>query len=192
MNRWMMLLLCASLTACGSMPAGGPPAAGGSAFTLWTPGLQDGAVLGAEYSGNIATNSNCVGQNRAPALAWKNVPSGVKSLAIIVHDQQGRNGLGAAHWVAYGIDPSLGGFAENEIGRPSAKVVAGKTTLNTPTYFGPCPPASTGLHYYQFTVIGTDLERDALPAGLSLQELLARLEGGRAKAAASTVLRFGR
>ena len=191
MIRLIALLICATLAACATAPADGPPAPGSSVFTLWTPGLKDGAVLDVAYAGNIKSNPNCVGQNRAPALAWANVPAGVKSLAIIVHDQQGRNGLGAAHWVAYGIDPALAGFAENEIGLPSAKVVAGKTVLNTPTYVGPCPPANTGLHYYQYTVIATDLERDALPAGLSLPELLARLDG-RAKAAASTVLRFGR
>jgi Raf kinase inhibitor-like YbhB/YbcL family protein len=192
MIRLAALLICTALAACATAPGGGPPAAGNSAFTLWTPGLKDGAILDLAYSGNIASNPNCLGQNRAPALAWANVPAGAKSLAIIVHDQQGRNGLGAAHWVAYGIDPATSGFAENEIGVPSAKVVAGKSTLNTPTYFGPCPPANTGLHYYQFTVIATDLDRDALPPGLSLAELLARLEGGRARAAASTVLRFGR
>ena len=192
MIRLTALLICAALASCATAPGSGQPPAASTVFTLWTPGLADGTKLGIEYSGNVKSNPNCVGQNRAPALAWTNVPAGTASLAIIVHDQQGRGGLGAAHWVAYGIDPALTGFAENEISQPSARFVGGNTVLNTPTYVGPCPPANTGLHYYQFTVIATDLDRNALPAGLSLPELLGRLEGGHAKAAASTVLRFGR
>ena len=191
MSKLATWMTCVLLAACAST-TGGPPAPGSTAFTLWTPGLRDNAVLDTRYSGNIRSNPNCIGENSAPALAWANVPAGTKSIAIVVHDQQGRNGLGAVHWVAYGIDPALGGFAENEIGLPTTKVIAGRSTVNTPTYFGPCPPPNTGQHYYVFTAIATDLERGALPPDLAMAELLTRLDGGHAKGAASTVLRYGR
>jgi hypothetical protein len=42
-----------------------------------------------------------------------------------------------------------------------------------------------------YTVIATDLEPGALPAGLTMQELLDRLNG-HAKGASSLVLRYGR
>jgi len=191
MTRCATWMLCLLLAACATT-TGGPPAPGSTAFTLWTPGLKDNAELDTRYAGNVRGNPNCIGENFSPALSWANVPSGTKSIVVLVHDQQGRNGLGAIHWVAYGIDPALGGFAENEIGNPTPKVVAGRNLLNTPAYFGPCPPPNTGLHYYVFTAIATDLERDALPAGLSMQEVLARLDGGHAKGAASAMLRYGR
>ena len=83
------------------------------------------------------------------------------------------------------------GFAENEISQPSPKYVGGKSTLNLPNYMGPCPPANTGHHHYVYTVIATDVEPGALPAGLTMQELLTRLNG-RAKGSGSIVLRYGR
>jgi phosphatidylethanolamine-binding protein (PEBP) family uncharacterized protein len=56
---------------------------------------------------------------------------------------------------------------------------------------GPCPPINTGLHPYVYTLIATDVEPGALPAGLTMQELLERL-AGRARGASSIVLRYGR
>ena len=50
---------------------------------------------------------------------------------------------------------------------------------------------NTGHHHYVFTVIATDLEPGALPAGLTMQELTERL-AGRAKGSSSMVLRYGR
>ena len=79
---WMMCLLLASC----ATNTGGPPASGNTVFTLWTPGLKDNTALETRYSGNIRTNPNCIGENLAPALSWANVPSGTKSIAIVVHD----------------------------------------------------------------------------------------------------------
>jgi Raf kinase inhibitor-like YbhB/YbcL family protein len=190
MPRTLALLLCATLAACTTMTSGPPP--GSTAFTLWMPGIADGAVVHQRYAGNLPGNPNCVGENVAPPLAWRNVPAGTRSLAVIVHDPQGRNGAGSTHWVAYGIDPSVTGFTENEIARPSTRLVAGRSSPNLPTYYGRCPPANTGLHYYLFTLIATDLAPDALPPGLTMNEFLARLEGGRAKGASTVAIRFGR
>jgi Raf kinase inhibitor-like YbhB/YbcL family protein len=160
-------------------------------FTLTAPGFADNALLEQRYAGNLASNPNCVGQNVSPPLAWTNVPAGTKSFAMLTYDQDGRSGLGVAHWVAYGIPLHVRSFAENDISRPNASYVGGKNTLNLPIYMGPCPPANTGNHHYVYTVIATDLEADALPPDLTMQELLTRLNG-RAKASSSFVLRYGR
>lgn len=167
------------------------PMAGTSVFTLWSPTFKDGAFLEQKHAGNLSTNPNCVGQNVSPSLRWANLPAGTKSLAMLVHDQEGRSGLGVAHWVAYGIAPTVTGFAEGEITGPSPKYVGGKSTLNIPGYMGPCPPVNTGHHHYVFTAIATDVEPGALPAGLTMLELLERLNG-RARGASSIVLRYGR
>jgi len=178
----------ALLAGCASAPSAPPP---GPVFTLWSPQFHDGATLETRHAGNLSSNPNCVGQNVTPALRWANVPAGTKSLAMLMYDQEGRNGLGVAHWVAYGIDPSIGGFAENEIGRASPKFTGGKSTQDLGYYMGPCPPVNTGQHHYVYTVIATDVEPGALPPGLTMNELLARL-AGRAKAGSSIVLRYGR
>lgn len=190
MKSLLTAALALALAACAS-PSGpvGPSAA--PVFTLWSPGFKDGAGLDLRHAGNLSSNPNCVGQNVEPPLAWANIPAGTRSLAMLVHDQEGRNGLGVAHWVAYNIPLTVTGFAENEISTGSSKYTGGRSTLNLGSYMGPCPPAGTGQHHYVFTLIATDVDVGALPAGLTMTELLDRLNG-RAKGASSIVLRYGR
>ncbi|MBN9931497.1 YbhB/YbcL family Raf kinase inhibitor-like protein, partial [Pantoea agglomerans] len=38
-------------------------------------------------------------------------------------------------------------------------------------YYGPCPPAGSGLHHYNFVLIATDLPVGQLKAGLTQAEL---------------------
>jgi len=183
------IAIAGALPGCTSVS---PPAApGGTAFSLWSPHFADGSTLTPQHAGKMSTNPNCTGDNLAPALAWKNVPPGTRSLAMLVHDQEGRSGLGVVHWVAYGIDPAASGFAANEISQASPQYIGGKSTLGLPSYMGPCPPANSGQHHYVYTLIATDLDRGALRPGLTMQELLLQLEG-HAKAASSIVLRYGR
>ncbi|MGJ7510955.1 YbhB/YbcL family Raf kinase inhibitor-like protein [Variovorax sp. GT1P44] len=163
-----------------------------TAFTLYAPQFPDNSRLEQRHAGNIKSNPNCVGENVSPALAWKNVPPGTKSIAIVLHDPEGRGGAGVYHWVAYGIDPAVGGFAENEVTKPSPKFTGGKSTQELPYYMGPCATPNTGWHHYTFTAIATDYEPGALPPGLTWPELQARLVDGHGKGASSIVLRFGR
>lgn len=160
-------------------------------FKLTSPSFRDGGLLELKHAGNSKGNSNCIGENISPALAWLNLPAGTKSLALTMVDPEGRSGLGVVHWVAYGIPSTVGGFAENEVSAPSTKFVGGKGTAGLGTYTGPCPPAGTGLHHYVFTLIATDLEPTELPAGLTHAELLGKLTG-HAKGAAGLVGLFGR
>jgi Raf kinase inhibitor-like YbhB/YbcL family protein len=190
MKNLALSCAAAALAGCTTLGAPTPPPAG-PVFTLWSPAFHDGATLATRHAGNLASNPNCVGQNVSPPLAWSNAPAGTKSFAMLMYDQEGRNGLGVVHWVAYGIAPGVTGFAENEISQPTPKYVGGKSTQNLATYMGPCPPAKTGDHHYVYTVIATDVEPGELPAGLTMPELLARLNG-RAKAGSSIVLRYGR
>ncbi len=116
--------------------------------------------------------------------------AGNESLAIVMFDPEGRGGSGAYHWVAYGIDPALGGFAENEINKPSPKFTGGKSTQDLAYYMGPCAGPNTGWHHYTYTAIASDYEPGALPAGLTGPELLQRMAGGRGQGASSIVLRW--
>lgn len=182
----------AVLTGCAGMGDRAPTAPAGPAiFTLSSPAFKDGGTLEQRHAGNAAGNPNCVGQNVSPPLAWTHVPAGTRSLAMLVYDQEGRSGLGVAHWVAYNIPTTVNSFQENEIIKASPKYTGGKSTLNLATYMGPCAPAQTGMHHYVFTVIATDVEPGSLPAGLTMPELLDRLNG-HAKGASSMVLHYGR
>jgi len=160
-------------------------------FSLTSATFKDGTMLATKNAGNNKSNPNCVGDNVSPPLAWSNVPAGTKSLALVMVDPEGRGGLGVVHWVAYGIAPSVTGFAEGEVGKLSDKYVGGVSTVKLGHYFGPCTPPGTGMHHYTFTLIATDLEPGELPAGLTRDELFAKLNG-HTKGAAGLVGLFGR
>ena len=189
-SQFLLAAAAVALAACSAMPRSAPPPSTG--FTLWSPAFADGADLPQRFSGNLASNPNCVGSNVSPALAWSNLPAGTRSIALMVLDQEGRNGTGVVHWIAYGISPTVTAFAENEVSAPSPKYVGGKSTQGLPNYMGPCPGPNTGHHHYLYTAIATDLEPGALPPGLTWPEVQERLAGGHAKGASSIVLRYGR
>jgi Raf kinase inhibitor-like YbhB/YbcL family protein len=165
------------------------PAFSAEPFTLSSSTFKDGTMLPLRYTGDQKSNPNCLGENVSPALRWSNAPPETKSFAVLLVDPEGRNGLGVVHWVAYDIPASVHEFAEGEVSKPSTKYVGGKSIVNRSTYFGPCPPPNTAPHHYTFTLIATDLEPGALPAGLTREELLAKLEG-HAHASASIVALF--
>ncbi|MGY8631961.1 YbhB/YbcL family Raf kinase inhibitor-like protein [Bradyrhizobium sp. 14AA] len=161
-------------------------AASQEVFQIRSAAFEDNGVLLQKYGGKNPKNPNCVGDDISPPLSWSNVPTGTKSLALLIYDQQGMNGLGVSHLIAYGIPPSVTGLAEGEASAPSDKFVGGKNTVGTVVYTGPCPPAGTGLHHYVTTLIATDLEPATLSPGLTQDELLQALKG-HAKAAAGLV-----
>ena len=77
-----------------------------------SPAFKDGTMMPRKFANNTAGNANCVGENISPALNWSNPPDGTKSFALTMVDPEGRGGSGVIHWVAYGISPSVTGFAE--------------------------------------------------------------------------------
>ena len=160
-------------------------------FSLTSSSFKDGTMLATKNAGNIKTNPNCIGENVSPPLSWSNVPAGTKSFALVMVDPEGRGGLGVNHWVAYGIPISTTAFAEGAVSELSDKYVGGKGTAGLGHYLGPCTPPGTGMHHYTFTLIATDLEPGGLPAGLTRDELFAKLTG-HAKGAAGLVGLFGR
>ena len=76
----------------------------------------------------------------SPELHWIGVPEGTKSLVLLMFDPEGRAPSGVSHWVAYGISPSVTGFAEGEASKYSDKYVGGKSLMGVGHYSGPCTP----------------------------------------------------
>lgn len=160
-------------------------------FTLTSSSFKDNTMMDSKHGGNIASNKNCSGQNVAPELKWSNTPAAAKSLVLVMSDWEGQSGLGSHHLLAYNIAPTVTGFTENELSKTLDKFTGGKETAGTTVYRGPCTPPGTGIHHYIFTVIATDLEPGALPAGLTRDELWEKLKG-HAKGVAGLVGLFGR
>jgi Raf kinase inhibitor-like YbhB/YbcL family protein len=145
-------------------------------FTLSSSSFKDGERLAVKNAGNNKANPNCVGENVSPALSWSNPPEGTKSFALLMFDPEGRPPGGVSHWVAYGIPPTVTGFAEGEVSKASDKYVGGTSMQKIGSYSGPCTPA-VAPHHYTFTLIATDLEPTALAPGLTRDELIKALDG---------------
>ena len=143
-------------------------------FTLTSTSFKDGQLMPRKVANNLSTNPNCVGENVSPQLSWTGVPEGTRSFAILMEDPEGRGGAGVHHWVAYGIPASVTSLAEGEVSKASDKYMGGKSTQGVPNYSGPCTPPGSP-HHYTFVVIATDLDPKELPAGLTREEVQAKI-----------------
>ena len=143
-------------------------------FTLTSTTFKDGQLMPRKVANSNPANPNCVGENVSPQLSWTGVPDGTRSFAILMEDPEGRGGAGVHHWVAYGIPATVTSFAEGEVSKASDKYVGGRSTQGVPNYSGPCTPPGSP-HHYTFVLIATDLDPKELPAGLTREELLAKI-----------------
>lgn len=180
------------LAAVFATTAWGTAASAGGAFEITSPAFGDNDLLASTYAAKGGPRE-CDGENVSPPLAWSGAPDGTASFAIIVHDAVGNHGLGVTHWIGYGIPASSSGLAEGAVSAPpmGGTYVGGTNRIGKPSYFGPCPDVGDVPHHYEFTLIATDLEPDALEAGLDRSGLLEALDG-HAIAATSIVGRYAR
>jgi len=110
------------------------------------------------------------GEDVSPALEWSGVPSGTRSLAVVVHDPDAPLVDGFTHWVTYNIPCDATGVREGD-----DSATAGVNSFGNQRYNGPAPPPRHGPHHYYFWVYALDAEL-ALEPGLDRRELLARIE----------------
>ena len=118
--------------------------------------------------------------NVSPPLAWADLPSGTRSLALSVVDRISPGNV-YLHWLVTDIPPSATSIAEGASATPQMPAGA-----NEPTpYVGPFPPS--GIHTYTFTLYALDVDR--LDVGRGSVE---RFEGAVAGHSLSTASLSGR
>ncbi len=106
----------------------------------------------------IPTEYSCKGENINPPLEIHGIPSGTKSLVLIVDDPDAPGGL-FTHWIVWNIVSSTAGVAQKSV--PGGGV-QGTNDFGKKGYGGPCPPS--GTHRYFFRVFALDQKLE-LPAG---------------------------
>jgi Raf kinase inhibitor-like YbhB/YbcL family protein len=100
----------------------------------------------------IPSGFTCDGGNVSPALAWKNVPAGARSLALVLRDPDAPSGH-FLHWAVMDMPPGLTGLeAGARLPAPSREL---PNDAGTSGYFGPCP--QSGTHHYVFTLYALDM-----------------------------------
>ena len=112
----------------------------------------------------IPRRYSCAGEDLSPPLAWRAVPAGAVSLALIVDDPDAPVGT-FTHWLAWGINPDDGGLGEGERVRRD-----GRNDFREIGYRGPCTPRGHGPHRYFFRLYALAGE-PAVSPGASRREL---------------------
>ena len=137
------------------------------AMTVLGTSLSKQAILTVTSSsfsnnGNIPAKYTCQGEQVSPPLKITGIPSGAKTLALILHDPDAPMQGGFTHWVVWNI-PTDGNLSENFKGADQGWNGAKKSG-----YIGMCPP--TGVHHYHFMVYALDtrltLDKNTDKAGL--------------------------
>jgi Raf kinase inhibitor-like YbhB/YbcL family protein len=136
-------------------------AAGGAKMKITSSAFQQG--------GNIPSKFSCDGANTNPPLQISDVPSGAKSLVLIVDDPDAPSGL-FTHWAIWNISSHTSTIAEGS----TPKGVQGTNDFGKSGYGGPCPPS--GAHRYYFKIFALDRELD-LPSGAKRSQLDAAMKG---------------
>ena len=167
----VVALLAVTAGGCsGSGESRATTSSGGSAPTiqLTSPAFTDGAPIPAPYT--------CDGQDISPPLQWRNLPPGVRSLALIVEDPDAPGGT-FTHWVLYGIPPSVSELKEG-VSRTENTEFGAKQGLNDfhqVGYRGPCPPPNS-THRYVFRLYALDADLNLEP-GKTKQDFTKAMEG---------------
>jgi len=123
-------------------------APGGRAMQMTSPDFA--------ASGEIPTVHTCQGADRAPALAWTDVPATSKSLVLIVDDPDAPDpaapGMTWVHWVAYNLPATARALSAG--GALPAGALDGLNDWEGTGWRGPCPPI--GRHRYFFKLYALD------------------------------------
>lgn len=161
----IILVLSLAISGCKASPK---PSGNISAPSAAIPTLT---VTSSAFQGNqaIPQKYTCDSSGLSPDLHWAGVPSGVKSLALIVDDPDAPNGTWV-HWVIFNISPKLSGLPEGVPVAQTAQEIGlqGKNSSGNDGYNGPCPPKGNPHHYY-FKVYALDTVLDLEPGSTKAQ-----------------------
>lgn len=140
---------------------------GGRSMQMTSTAFVEGGMIPAKYS--------CDGQDISPPLAWKDVPAGTKTMALIVDDPDAPRGTWV-HWVVYNIPPDM--MKLDEAVKPEREsrdgIRQGNNDWPRIGYGGPCPPSGTHRYYFRLYALDTVLD---LKAGSTKAQLLQAMKG---------------
>ena len=141
------------------------------AMELTSPSFND--------RGEIPARHTCEGEDSSPALAWRELPGGTKSLALIVDDPDAPDPRAPkmtwVHWVLYNLPPQAAGLPEDVSSRALPEGTgAGINDWKRTGYGGPCPPIGRHRYFHKLYALDTVLEGLDRPTKAQLE---AAMEG---------------
>lgn len=115
--------------------------------------ISSQAFLDQEF---IPSKYTCQDAGISPELSWHDIPSGTKSLVLIMEDPDAPMGLWT-HWILYNIPPEITSLVENVKVLPKG-TEQGLNTLNETGYVAPCPPSGTHRYYFKLYALDAVLK----------------------------------
>lgn len=119
------------------------------AMEIFSSAFSHGSPIPLKYT--------CQGQDVSPPLQWSGVPSGTKSLVLIVDDPDAPDPRAPkmtwVHWLLYNLPPEVTELTEGVSELP-AGTGEGLNDWKRTGYGGPCPPI--GRHRYFFKIYALD------------------------------------
>ena len=131
-------------------------------MTLTSTAFADGGQIPSLYTQ--------AGEQASPPLQWANVPDGVVSFVIVVHDPDAAIGNGTddlLHWLLWNIP---GSETRLEASMPHGPELPGgirQISATGPFYRGPGAAAAGPAHHYVFELFALDTMLDVPPVGVS-------------------------
>jgi len=116
------------------------------------------------HNEHIPPKYTCDDTDVNPPLVIENVPTGAKSLALIMDDPDAPRGTWV-HWVVWNIGPDTKEIREHSV--PSG-AKEGMNDFRKLNYGGPCPPSGTHRYFFKLYAldIALNLDSDTNKAGL--------------------------
>jgi Raf kinase inhibitor-like YbhB/YbcL family protein len=124
----------------------------------------------------IPKRYTCDGEDLSPDLAWRGVPQGTETFALIMDDPDAPRGT-FTHWVYYNLPGALRALPEDveKSEHPPTGGSQGVNDFGDIGYRGPCPPPGPA-HRYHLTVYALDSQL-RLPARSTKHELRTAIQG---------------
>jgi len=101
----------------------------------------------------IPEKYTCDGKDINPPLLIENIPSGTKSMALIVDDPDAPAGTWV-HWVVWNISPDTKEMKESSVPGGAQQ---GVNDFRKHEYGGPCPPSGTHRYFFKLYALDTML-----------------------------------
>jgi Raf kinase inhibitor-like YbhB/YbcL family protein len=127
------------------------------------------------HQGEIPSKYTCEGDDFSPPLAWSEIPTDAKSLALIVDDPDAPDPAAPkttwVHWVLYNMPATATGLPER--GKPlPAGSLEGLNDWQRTGYGGPCPPIGRHRYFFKLYALDTELADLARPTKARLEQAM--------------------
>jgi len=129
------------------------------------------------HQGEIPVRFTCDGGDVSPPLNWAELPSGTKSLALIVDDPDAPDPKAPkmtwVHWVLYNLPADAKGLPEAvKAGNLPAGTRQGLNDWKRTGYGGPCPPIGQHRYFHKLYALDVVLPDLGEPSKTKLEQAM--------------------